>query len=249
MSWFSILRHEAAGLLELLLPECCPVCTHPAVLHPEGLCCTCLKQIVLLPASHCPRCSLPYPGFASAGHLCGRCSRQPPAFSEVIVLGLYQGTLQTAIQRLKNQPRPTLDRALGGMLADNVRQHAFASDPNLVVPVPLHPKRLRQRGFNQSGLLARDIARRCGLPLAGTMLARIKPTPAQQGLSADKRLHNLRGALTANRRLDGEHVLLIDDVLTTGATADACAKILLSAGAGQITVAVLARAQRHLNPA
>lgn len=249
MSWFSILRHEAAGLLELLLPECCPVCTHPAVLHPEGLCGTCLKQIALLPASHCPRCSLPYPGFVATGHLCGRCSRQPPAFSEVIAIGLYQDTLQTAIQRLKNQPRPTLDRALGGMLADNIRQHAFAGYPNLVVPVPLHPKRLRQRGFNQSGLLAREIARRCRLPLAGSLLTRIKPTPAQQGLSASKRLQNLNGALTAIRRLDGEHVLLVDDVLTTGATADACAKTLIKAGAGLVTVAVLARAQRFLNPA
>lgn len=248
MSWLTLLRREAAGMLELLLPQSCPVCDHPAVLLPEGLCRTCLKQICPLPTGHCPRCSLPYPGFSERGHLCGRCVQQPPAFSRVITVGLYQDTLQTAVQRFKNHPRPTLDRVLGRLLSDAVDRYPFTSLPQLIVPVPLHPSRMRQRGFNQSQLLARELVRCRQLASAGNLLQRTRATAPQQQLSASLRQRNLGGALTATQRLDGEHVLLIDDVLTTGTTADACAKTLLKAGAEQVSVAVLARASRHLNP-
>jgi ComF family protein len=246
MSWFATLCREAAGLLELLLPESCPVCDHSAVLQPEGLCCECLRQLILLPASHCPSCSLPYPGFTDTPHLCGRCTQNAPAFAMVIAVGLYLGTLQSAINRFKNHPRPTLDRALGQLLAEAVEQQTFSRKPDLLVPVPLHKNRLRKRGFNQSRLLAEEIARHCRIPLDDKLLERIRPTPPQQGLPARLRLHNLRGALTATRRLDGEYVLLVDDVMTTGTTADACARALLNAGAGQVSVAVLARAGRNM---
>lgn len=249
MSWLMTLQREAVGLLELLLPESCPVCDHPAVLFPEGLCCACLKQIHPLPPGQCPRCSLPYPGFSERGHLCGRCVQNPPAFSRVITVGLYQDTLQAAIQRFKNHPRPTLDRILGGLLSEAVERFSFTTPPQLIVPVPLHPSRLRQRGFNQSNLLARELARRRQLPATDQLLQRTRVTAPQQQLPASLRQRNLSGALAAIQRLDGEHVLLVDDVLTTGATADTCAKTLLEAGAGQVSVAVLARARRHSNPA
>lgn len=248
MSWFSTLCRETTELLELLLPESCPVCDHPAVLQPEGLCCECLKQVVLLPASRCPRCCLPYPGLADTPHMCGRCNQNAPAFARVIAVGLYLDTLQSAINRFKNHPRPTLDRALGQLLAEAVEHHSFSCMPDLLIPVPLHPSRLRRRGFNQSRLLAREIARRCRMPLDDKLLIRTRATPPQQGLSARLRLHNLHGALTATRLLDGEHVLLVDDVMTTGTTADTCAKVLLKAGAGQVSVAVLARAGRNMEP-
>jgi len=246
MSWFASLCRETTGLLELLLPESCPVCDHPAVLLPEGLCCECLKQLTPLPASHCPRCSLPYPGFTDTPHLCGRCNQNAPAFAMVIAVGLYLNTLQSAVNRFKNHPRPTLDRALGQLLAEAVERHSFSHAPDLLVPVPLHKIRLRQRGFNQSRLLAKEIARRCRIPLDDKLLEKIRPTPPQQGLPARLRLHNLRGALTATRHLNGEHVLLVDDVMTTGTTADTCASVLLNAGASQVSVAVLARAGRNL---
>jgi ComF family protein len=248
MSWLTVLRREAIGLLDLLLPESCPVCDHPAVFQPEGLCCECLKQIVPLPASHCPRCSLPYPGLSTEPHLCGRCSQQPPAFNGVMTLGLYQGTLQNAIQRFKYRRNPILDLALGRLLAETVNQQEISQIPDLVVPVPLHSSRLRERGFNQSCLLARELSRRCRISLDGKLLERTQATPPQQNLTAEKRRHNLRGSMSTKRRLSGEHILLVDDVLTTGTTADVCARTLLMAGAGQVSVAVLARAQRHLSP-
>jgi ComF family protein len=248
MSWLNYLHREATGLLDLLLPESCPVCDHPAVLQPEGLCCECLKQIVPVPASHCPRCSLPYPGFSPAPHLCGRCSQQPPAFVSVATLGLYQGTLQCAVQRLKYRRKPILDLPLGRLLAQIVNRQDFSCSPDLIVPVPLHRQRLRERGFNQSQLLARELSRHCRIRLDGKLLERTRATPPQQNLSAEKRRQNLRGSMKAKRQLSGEHILLVDDVLTTGATADVCARSLLLAGAGQVSVAVLARAQLHFGP-
>jgi len=246
MSWLTSLRREALGLLDLLLPESCPICDHPAVLKPDGFCCECLKQISPLTAGHCPRCSLPFPGFSTAAHLCGRCSQKPPAFAAVLAAGLYQGSLQSAIQRFKNDHRPTLDRPLGRLLAETIQHWSFDRIPDLVVPVPLHCNRLRRRGFNQSRLLAKETSRCCQIRLDIKLLRRIRATSPQQRLSAEKRLHNLRGAFAATRQLDGGHLLLVDDVLTTGATADACAETLLKAGAERVTVAVLARAQRHL---
>jgi ComF family protein len=131
------------------------------------------------------------------------------------------------------------------MLAEALRPLCDEWRPDLLVPVPLHPRRLRQRSYNQALLLARELGRNLSLPVASRLLQRRHPTPPQRGLSARVRFHNLRGAFALERPLAGERILLVDDVMTTGATTSECTRTLLAGGGGEVAVAVLGRARRH----
>jgi ComF family protein len=139
----------------------------------------------------------------------------------------------------------SLDRPLGGLLATVLETSGRDFLPDLIVPVPLHLSRLRQRGYNQSLLLARVLGRRWRKPVPGRLLVRLRPTSPQQGLKAVQRRLNLKGAFATRSALAGQKVLLIDDVMTTGATARECSRTLLSAGAGEVVVAVIGRARLH----
>jgi ComF family protein len=198
-----------------------------------------------LDGASCPRCALPYPLPAGSDHLCEACLRQPPPFQWVRCLGLYEDGLAEAVQRFKYQGAIGLDRPLARLLADVLSLDRDTFRPHLLVAVPLHRRRLQARGYNQSLLLARELGRRWQVPAPARLLRRIRFTPSQQGLDAAARRRNLKGAFALSRELDGERVLLIDDVLTTGATARECARTLLDGGAGQVAVAVLARAPRY----
>jgi len=244
LSWKQATLTTLEATARWLLPATCPLCSRrrdPG--HP--LCGTCLEALPRHAGSCCPRCDLPYPGDAQP-HLCEACTRFPPPFTAVCSLGPYAGLLKEAIGRLKYNRLPVLDRPLGQLLAGAIGNAWPGYVPDLILPVPLHPRRLRERSFNQSLLLAREIARRLQAPLAVHALKRIRHTPPQQGLKADERMKNLRHALQLDRPLKGRSVLLVDDVMTTAATARACSERLLEGGAGEIRVATLARAARHL---
>jgi len=245
MAWRHHLAHATRGLLELLLPPCCPGCQRQRPLTPAGICRPCLRTL-RFSSAHCPRCAFPYPGTALPGHLCERCLRQPPAFQNTIALGLYQGPLRQLVRGLKFTRRPLLDRPLGRLLARRLHRRGLTR-PDLIVPVPLHLRRLRRRGYNQALLLARGVAAAWQMPVEADLLAQIRPTHTQKGLDAHQRQDNLRNVYAVNRQLNGERLLLVDDVMTTGATARACAAALSRAGAGYIQVAVLARAARLLD--
>jgi ComF family protein len=133
---------------------------------------------------------------------------------------------------------------LAGLLA-TVLERDGSLRPDLLIPVPLHYSRLRERTYNQALLLARVLGRRWRQPVLPRLLVRSRPTPQQQGLKAEVRRQNLKGAFALNRQLNGERVLLIDDVVTTGATVRECSRVLLEGGAGEVVVAVLARARRY----
>lgn len=234
-------RRELLGLLDLLLPPACLLCGRElGGSARSGLCSDCRAGIHPIVPPCCPRCALPHGTAGGTDHLCEPCLREAPPFSKVYAAGIYEDTLRLAVQRFKYHGAVDLERPLGRLLAENTDFR-----PDLVVPVPLHRTRLRERTYNQSLLLAKVLGSRRQIPVAGRLLLRTRPTPPQQGLVLRERRRNLKGAFALRNRLDGERVLLVDDVLTTGATARECSRTLLAGGASEVAVAVLARARRH----
>jgi len=178
----------------------------------------------------------------------------PPAFRRAVSYGIYQGRMREAIHALKYDRLHPAARVLGRMLADAISQLAGeAPDAMLVVPVPLHRSKYTQRGFNQARLLASEALRslrkshpQWRLTLAPATLMRLRATGSQAGLTPRQRRLNVRGAFSVSvpAQVKDEHILLIDDILTTGATARAAAQVLMRAGAASVWVATLARAHR-----
>ncbi|WPP00325.1 ComF family protein [Pseudomonas sp. HR96] len=206
-----------------------------------ALCAPCTLELPWL-RERCRRCALP---MAIDGLLCGQCSRRRPAFRRVEVPLLYAYPVDGLVTRFKHQARWPIGRLLGELLGQWL-QHRFSEDlvrPDCLMPVPLAPRRLRQRGFNQAALLARWLGAVLAIPCAEGTLLRPRETTAQQDLPARARRHNLRQAfrVAADAAVNGRHIALIDDVLTTGATAQAAARCLLDAGARQVDVYCLAR--------
>jgi ComF family protein len=167
---------------------------------------------------------------------CARCRKHPPPYARAQAAFLHGGALSEAIHRLKYEGREELARPLGALFA--------ACEPpraDVVAPIPLHAARLRERGYDQAALLAREAGRRFGLPVR-PLLVRVRPTPQQVGLDRIRRDQNVRAAFRALPGATGVRVCLIDDVLTTGATAAEAARALAAAGAIRVEVRTLARA-------
>lgn len=241
--FWQFLRRELLGLIDLCLPAVCPLCRGPLAAT-ESFCAACLEGFSPLRSPRCPRCHLPFAAIDGSDHLCLSCLQNPPPFAWARAAGRYDDTLRRAVQRFKYQGDFNLDKPLAGLLYDTHQQALHDYRPDLLVAVPLHPTRLRRRGYNQALLLARDLGRRMRVPAPSRLLLRTRPTPPQIGLKALDRRRNLRGAFTVSESLDKERILLIDDVMTTGATARECSRTLLDAGAGEVAVAVVARAAR-----
>jgi ComF family protein len=229
------------ALFGLLYPETCPACD--TLTGVPGLCDGCAASLYPLGAA-CPVCAEPQA--APVGVTCTRCRNAPPPFERIIAPWRYGGELANALRRLKyggrrGRGRPELARALGAMLAPSL----VGLEAEVLVPVPVHARRLRERGFSQAHALAgwaRRLAPPGLAPIAPTLLERSRPTPEQAGLTRAQRRRNLAGAFTA-RGVRGRRVLLVDDVVTTGATAHACAAALRRAGASSVVVLALARAE------
>ena len=239
-----LLRRELEQWLDTFLPLACPWCGR--LLKPgsekTAVCHSCRQGIFTTGNACCPRCLRPHATLSANHHHCEICLRTPPAFEKVHVVGLYQSSLKQAIQTFKYRDDPAMAASLGRMLADSLVGALDDFVPARILPVPLHHGRLRQRGYNQALELAKPVARILGIPCTAGLLERVRPTLPQQGLDARARQSNLRKAFAMRTPLDGEDILLVDDVMTTGATVRECSLVLRRGGAGRIRVAVLGRA-------
>ena len=205
------------------------------------ICVACETDLPWL-GDHCETCALPLP---AAGLTCDECLLEPPAFEQVVAPWRYGFPVDSLITRFKHNAKWPFGHLLADVLGQYL-QHRFDEGlprPDGLLPVPLANKRLRQRGFNQAAMLARWLSQSLGLPCEEQFLRRTKDTDAQQALDAKARKGNLRNAfsLTPDSAVKGRHLALIDDVLTTGATAQALARLLMNAGAARVDVYCLAR--------
>ncbi|HEY7649025.1 MAG TPA: ComF family protein [Methylomirabilota bacterium] len=247
------MRSWATAVLDLLFPALCPVCRLP--LHAgrrDPLCGACWMAIARLHAPCCARCGLPFLTFSPpdsgdlpdgrrrATALCAGCAADPPPYDWARAAGVYVDPLRAALHAFKFHGARALARPLADLVIEQWGREVPA-DVDALVPVPLAPARERQRGFNQAGLLAERLARGLGRPVQPRWLCRARPTPPQSELGAAERWANVRNAFQAAPAVGGRHLLVVDDVLTTGATAAECARALRAAGARAVGVVTVAR--------
>lgn len=234
------------GLLDLLFPPGCAACGARPAAGP--FCAGCSSRIETLPQLRCPRCAGPLPTFGRSdgrregegAPLCPDCAEALPPFVRLTACFVHGGAVADAIHRLKYRGRREVARPLGGLLATVARLDRDAVDG--IVPIPLHRSRLRERGFDQAALLARALSRQLGLPLLVGLLRRTRDTAHQVGLDRAGRRRNVAGAFRASPRAVGRRLLLVDDVVTTCATAREASRALLDAGAREVRVVAVARA-------
>ncbi len=242
MSAATVLRESIAPLVDLVFPPRCPVCG-AGIAQQDGLCATCWNDLVIPGEPACAACQRPFASDSMAeGAICAPCLAQPPRHDGIAAGALYNHTARKLVLAFKHGRRIALAPMLARLIAARLPP---MEGEWLVAPVPLHRWRLWHRGFNQAVLLAAEIARLTGAELMVDGLERRKRTPALGGLGRKARMRTLQGAIAVDSRrrarLRGAQVLLVDDVLTSGATSDACVTALKRAGATRVVVACFAR--------
>lgn len=225
---------------DLLFPPRCAFCGEVLAVkdRAEGLCRACREELPFFPADRCPRCG----GKTDTGGFCEACLR-PFAFESACAAFPYE-RVRTAIHLFKYRGGKGFGEGLGRLAAEYLRQtHTeLLSGVDVMIPVPLHPKKERRRGFNQTILLCRAVSAETALPLCERGLLRRKDTTPQSLLSPAERKENLRGVFVVNADVAGKRVLLVDDIFTSGATCGECARALYRAGAESVRVFCLAAA-------
>jgi ComF family protein len=242
-------RHAARLALDIALPTLCVACREPV--DGEGVCATCWAKLSFIAPPFCPRLGIPFVYDPGPGLLSMEAIADPPAYQRARAAVRYDDVARTLVHALKYHDRTDLAPAMGRWMARAGRE--LLEEADVLVPVPLHWRRGWSRRYNQSGALARSIERQSGVKVTSEALRRVRPTQQQIGLSRSQRASNVQGAfkVAAERAADiaGRRVVLIDDVLTSGATTDACARALLRAKAAQVDVLVFARVvDTHKSP-
>lgn len=230
-----IAREFCCGVLDLVYPPHCLVCAGDGS---DYLCAECAEKIIFVEAPYCRKCGLPCESF-----YCGLCREREFVFECACSAGLFEGVLREAIHALKYDLRIAMAEPLGELMARSFPDTRLGAKVDLVIPVPIHHKRMVERGFNQSAELARIFCKRVSLPLQSGVLYKSRETRHQVDLPHDLRAINVAGAFSVRRAdaITGRKVLLIDDVFTTGSTLNEAARTLRSAGAGAVYGYTLAR--------
>jgi ComF family protein len=233
--------HAAKLALDIALPTLCVACREPV--DGEGVCAKCWAKLAFIAPPFCPRLGIPFVYDPGPDMLSMEAISDPPAYARARAAVRYDDVAKTLVHALKYQDRTDLAPAMGRWMARAGRE--LLDEADMLVPVPLHWRRGWSRRYNQSGALARVIERQSGVKLQSEALRRVRPTQQQIGLNRLQRASNVQGAfkVAADRQslIQGRRVVLVDDVLTSGATVDACARALLRAKAAQVDVLVFAR--------
>lgn len=234
------------ALLDVILPPVCHIC-HSFIpdageLH---ICGSCLGRLQLVSPPLCTLCGIPFSG-AGDNHRCGACTVEPPHFDAARAHFLYEDPIRELIHSFKYTRSIHRRLPLALLALEGIRPIAAACNPDMVVPVPLHRSRLRERGFNQAILLGGIVSQRLALPMVADALMRTRATEAQIKLSATERRTNVKGAFSVKKpvQVAGKKILLLDDVMTTGSTMNECAKELKKAGAAAVFAVTIARTAR-----
>jgi len=236
----------SGGIVDMLYPPCCPSCRQvDSAARKDQICEACESRCSTIKAPFCGTCGTPFDGAVADHFTCGNCRDLSFAFDSARAPLRNDGPIRDMVHRFKYSGHRYLRLPLVSMMHGLIAELDEPERARLVVPVPLHPQRKRERGYNQSTQLARELSRHHPPLELAQLLRRTRMTETQTHLSRDQRLQNLKGAFAltraGKRQVQGAHVLLIDDVLTTGATADACAQVLRHGGAREIIVLTAAR--------
>lgn len=237
-------QKHGQAFVALLLPRDCMLCGRHS--GPHFLCASCETALPELPKAHCPVCAQPLPGLDDSASLpCGRCLAKPPCFDATMARYVYEFPIDEVIQALKYRHHLASAHFLGNALIDAIANPLPHGKPDVIIAVPLSAERLAERGFNQSLEIAKPLARHLGVAINTGALQRVRHTLPQVQLPWKERAKNIRHAFVSTQRVDGQHVWVVDDVMTTGATLNEIAVALKAGGAARVTNLVVARAVKR----
>ncbi|MEP3051340.1 MAG: ComF family protein [Erythrobacter sp.] len=244
MRWRSFIKDSLRPVVDLVYPPRCPLCGD-AIADQSGVCVSCWSELSIPSGAACASCGLPFGSEISGEKLqCGACVADPPRHSGIITATLYNDASRKLVLSLKHGHKIALAPLLARLIASRF-DVGESQDRSILVPVPLHRWRLWKRGFNQAGLIAQELAPLIKAELVIDGLVRQKQTPSLGGLGSRARHKVLSGAIRLNpsvtARIKGRDIILVDDVLTSGATSDACVRALITGGARSVKIACFAR--------
>lgn len=235
------IRRAVAACADVVVPPCCLSCKARIVAH-HNLCAACWSTVQFIRPPLCDVLGMPLPYDIGGRAVSAAATARPPAYDRARAAAHYSGEMRSLVHKLKYADRQDVRVLLGRWLCDTAQELLPGAD--VIVPVPLSRWRLLWRQFNQAAVLARELSRHTDIAMDPLLLTRARTTRSQVGLTRDQRRRNVAGAFAvtrgARRRLAGKNVLLVDDVVTTGATVEACARALKRAGAARVDVLALA---------